>query len=91
MTGPTNKRTGFKLPDAKAANADAWIDAQPDRRRGSRSAPAPEPELPEKSSRLTVDLPTSTHNKFKSICALQDRKMSSVITEMVERYIKENK
>ena len=41
-----------------------------------------------KQKRLTVNLPSETHNAFKAWCSQQGREMSEVIVEFVQQCLK---
>ena len=50
-------------------------------------AKSPSPDT--KHKRLAVNLPPETHRAFKVWCAQQDREMSEVVIEFVERCLKQ--
>lgn len=85
-------RTPFKLPANRPTNpnaaADAWVGegaaaGKPTGQRREASA--------EKHARLTIDLPTELHARFKAACALQGTKMVAEVTRFIESYTQKNR
>lgn len=91
-----SKKTFTAAPKPKQPTADA-IDAFEQGGAGhdqtpARAAPAAAmpPEKPaEPTKRLSLDLPASTHRRFKTACSATGRKMVSEIQEFIEQRIAE--
>lgn len=59
------------------------------RKRGNPLTHNPANEGSEPLSRLSVDLPSSTHRRFKALCSGAGLKMANEITAFIERRISE--
>ena len=47
--------------------------------------------MKEEKQRFTVDLPSELHRQFKLYCVANRLNMSTVINELIERYLEEAK
>jgi hypothetical protein len=80
----------FRMPPrAETPNAklDQWVA-------GGQRTEAPESKSPSRSTgklaRLTIDLPTELHAKFKATCALKGTRMIEEVRRFIEDWIQKN-
>lgn len=64
--------------DNKATTPDDWVGL------------ANKPEPGEPTKRLTIDIPVSLHQRFKSRCAIEDLRMADVVRQLIEDRFPEN-
>ena len=84
-------KTPFRMPqrpETPAAKLDQWVA-------GSEGAAPPEtgarPDRPVvKLARLTIDLPSELHAKFKATCALKGTRMIDEVRRFVEDWTQKN-
>lgn len=55
----------------------------------SAAAPCPKPVQEEQTKRLSLDLPASTHTRFKTACSATNRKMVAELQAFIETRTKE--
>ena len=84
-----SKKTFATAPKPKQPSADA-IEAFEKGGAGHDRSPAPvaarEPKRPaEPIKRLSLDLPASTHMRFKTACSATGRKMVTEIQDFIDR------
>lgn len=89
-----SKKTFAAAPKPKQPTAndiDAYVNGGAGHDRpAAKSAPAPVARAKvEPTKRLSLDLPTSTHQRFKAACGATGRKMVGEIQEFIARRTKE--
>ena len=79
-------KTPFRMPpraEPAAAKLDQWVA-------GEEGAPATAPPKADKPTgklaRLTIDLPSELHAKFKSTCALRGTRMIDEVRRFIENW-----
>ena len=63
-------------PQAVSRQADQWV--------GQQASPERGPTM-----RLTVDIPSDNHARFKALCALRKTKMAAEINAFIQRRLDE--
>lgn len=80
-----SKKTFTTAPKPRQPTAEA-IEAYERGGAGHDHQPAPVSATPaEPTKRLSLDLPASTHTRFKTACSATGRKMVSEIQQFIER------
>ena len=77
-----NKKTLKVAPTLKRLTEDA-IEG------GEKQGGGSDPKHEQKKKRLSVDVPSSTHRRFKTVCSATNRKMAGEIQKFIERRTEE--
>lgn len=79
-------KTPFRMPPRAAtpeAKLDQWVEGGEGAATSPESAPRPDRSTG-KMARLTIDLPSELHAKFKSACALRGTRMIDEVRRFIE-------
>lgn len=69
-------------PEHPAPNPDEWVSGEQNTENQEKKSE----KKPEKSTRLTIDVPASLHRRIKSQCALDGVKMANALRELLEKH-----
>lgn len=78
---PTNVET--REPASEGSPESTKVEAASDGRK--RPGVSPKPQEPERTKRLSIDLPESWHRRFKVACAKTDKKMIDEVADFIKR------
>lgn len=83
-----SKKTFSAAPKPKQPTDDQILAFERGGAGHDRSVPKPV-KVEEPSKRLSLDLPETTHTRFKTACSATGRKMGSEIQDFIERRTRE--
>jgi predicted DNA binding CopG/RHH family protein len=80
------KKVAFaSKPEQPTQNLDEWVSREPETQTTTKKTET----KPEKTTRLTVDVPISLHRRVKTQCASEGLKMADVLRELLEKHFPE--
>jgi hypothetical protein len=82
---PTNVETFPPTPPPSPASEMATTDVEKSEPTNVGKRVTTNPDKPEPTRRLSIDLPESWHRRFKTACTKSDKKMIDEVTDFIKR------